>query len=96
MPGIFVVALAVAVTAAPAAAQGVPEADAKQYTSRTIRIIVPFPPGGPADIIARFVGQRMSEDWGQAVVIENNVANHVLATAQVTDKVLPFDDLMTA
>jgi trigger factor len=31
----------------------------------------------------------------EAVVIENNVANHVLASAQVTDKVLPFDELMT-
>jgi len=38
--------------------------------------------------------QRMSEV--EAVVIENNVTEYVLATAKVVDKVLPFDDLMTA
>jgi tripartite-type tricarboxylate transporter receptor subunit TctC len=51
--------------AAAAAAHGQQD-DAKAYPNRAIRIIVPFPPGGPADVIARFVGQRMSEDWGTA------------------------------
>jgi tripartite-type tricarboxylate transporter receptor subunit TctC len=54
----------------PASAQDVRDADAKSYPNRTVRIIVPFPPGGPADIVARFVGQKMSEDWGQPVVID--------------------------
>jgi len=55
--------LAVALTIGPAAAQGAADADAKSYPNRAIRMIVPFPAGGPADTIARFVGQRMSEDW---------------------------------
>ena len=42
-----------------------------QYPSRPIRIIVPFPPGGPTDVIARFVGQKMTESWGQQVVVDN-------------------------
>src|ERR1700692_2296868 len=48
---------------APAAAQ--------DYPTRTIRLIVPFPAGGPNDIIARVVGQRMSELIKQPVVIDN-------------------------
>jgi tripartite-type tricarboxylate transporter receptor subunit TctC len=42
-----------------------------QYPARPIRIIVPFPPGGPTDVIARFVGQKMTESWGQQVVVDN-------------------------
>jgi len=42
-----------------------------QYPTRPIRIIVGFPPGGPTDVIARFVGQKMTEAWGQQVVVDN-------------------------
>jgi tripartite-type tricarboxylate transporter receptor subunit TctC len=66
---LFVIALAFAIV--PAAAQGTADGHATSYPNRAIRMIVPFPPGGPADIVARFVGQRMGEDWGQPVVIEN-------------------------
>ena len=45
--------------------------EAKDYPNRTIRIVVPFPAGGPADLAARIIAQKMSEDWGQPVVIEN-------------------------
>ena len=41
------------------------------YPNRSIRIIVTFPPGGPTDIIARAVGQKLSEAWGQPVVVDN-------------------------
>jgi tripartite-type tricarboxylate transporter receptor subunit TctC len=46
-------------------------AQAQAFPSRTIRIVVPFPAGGPTDIIARVIAQKMSEDWGQPVVVEN-------------------------
>src|SRR5215472_530790 len=46
-------------------------AAAEEYPSRPIRLIVPFPPGGPNDIIARVVGQRMSEIVKQPVIIDN-------------------------
>ncbi len=41
------------------------------YPAKSIRIIVPFAPSGPNDIIARVVGQKLNELWGHAVVIEN-------------------------
>jgi tripartite-type tricarboxylate transporter receptor subunit TctC len=46
-------------------------AQAEDFPTRSIRLIVPFPPGGPNDIIARVVGQRMSELTRQPVVIDN-------------------------
>src|SRR6478752_2133650 len=46
-------------------------ASAQDFPNKPIKLIVPFPPGGPNDIIARVVGQRMSELIKQPVVIEN-------------------------
>ena len=46
-------------------------AQAEDFPARSIRLIVPFPPGGPNDIIARLVGQRMSELTRQPVAIDN-------------------------
>jgi tripartite-type tricarboxylate transporter receptor subunit TctC len=54
------------------------------FPSRPIKIVVPFPAGGPSDVLARMIGQKMSEDWNQPVVIENRVgANTVLGAQQV-------------
>ena len=46
-------------------------AHAQAWPSRPVRLIVPYPAGGGADTIARIVGGRLSEMWGQQVVIEN-------------------------
>ncbi len=49
-----------------------PVAMAQQaYPSKSIRLIVPFGAGGPTDVIARLVGEKLSQKWGQQIVIEN-------------------------
>src|SRR5258708_20208375 len=46
-------------------------AQSQQYPSRPIRFIVPFPPGGGVDIVARAVGEKLAPRLGQPVVIDN-------------------------
>src|SRR2546428_5950298 len=61
----------------------------EQFPNRPIRIIVPFPAGGPSDIVARIIGQRMSEDWRQPVVIENRPGANTVIGAQAAAKAAP-------
>jgi tripartite-type tricarboxylate transporter receptor subunit TctC len=54
---------------------------AQAYPSKPIRIVVGFPPGGGNDIIARMIGAKMQDSWGQAVVIDNKPgANSIIAS----------------
>ena len=76
----FVVLSAFAVL--PAAAQ-----DA--YPSRPIHVIVPFPAGGPSDVMARLIGDKMSADFGQAVVIENRPGANTVIGAEAVAKANP-------
>jgi tripartite-type tricarboxylate transporter receptor subunit TctC len=63
--GLAVAAAGLILVAAAANAQ------AQAYPSKPIRWIVPFPPGGSTDLLARVVGQKLTESWGQQVVVEN-------------------------
>ncbi|MGH8619229.1 MAG: Bug family tripartite tricarboxylate transporter substrate binding protein [Burkholderiales bacterium] len=56
--------------AAVIAALATPTA-AQTYPSKPIRIIVPFPAGGPTDIVARTIAQKMTEAWGQPAIVDN-------------------------
>src|SRR5687767_12124228 len=65
-----------------------------QFPSRAITIVVPIPPGGAPDIAARVIGQKLSENVGQAVVVENkvgangNIASDFIAKSQPDGHVL--------
>jgi tripartite-type tricarboxylate transporter receptor subunit TctC len=55
-------------------------AAAQQYPVKPIRVILPFAPGGPTDLLGRVVGQKMTESWGQQVVVESRAgANGIVA-----------------
>ena len=77
-------ALALALTAAAAhmaCAQSTVEA---KWPDRALRLIVPLPPGASADVVARLIGQRLSERLGQPVLIENRAgASGMIATEAV-------------
>ena len=60
--GLLLLPLAVAAQTSPTAAA---------YPTRPIRLVAPFPPGGPVDLLARLVGEKLQARWGQPVLIEN-------------------------
>jgi tripartite-type tricarboxylate transporter receptor subunit TctC len=69
---------------APAAAQ----AD-DAYPSRPIHIVIPFPAGGPSDIAARIIAQKMNEDWGQPVIVDNRPGANTIIGAETVAKAVP-------
>src|SRR6476659_1751919 len=62
---------------------------AQSYPTRAITLIVPFAPGGPADVLGRLIGQKMGEDLGQQVVIDNRPGANTIIGAQAVAKALP-------
>jgi tripartite-type tricarboxylate transporter receptor subunit TctC len=76
-----------ALACGPAAAQNTDAA--KDFPNRSIKIVVPFPAGGPSDVLARLIGQKMGEDWGQPVVIENRPGANTVIGAQLVKAAPP-------
>ena len=64
-------------------------AKAQDFPNRQIRLIVPFPAGGPNDIIARLVGQRMSELFKQTIIIDNRSGQAGVLGTDVVAKAAP-------
>jgi tripartite-type tricarboxylate transporter receptor subunit TctC len=75
--------------AAALLALSVPAAIAQSYPARQITLVVPFAPGGPADFLGRLIGQKMGEDLGQQVVIDNRPGANTIIGAQAVAKALP-------
>jgi tripartite-type tricarboxylate transporter receptor subunit TctC len=65
-----------------------PAAQAQAFPTRSIRIVVPFPPGGTSDILSRTIGQKLTEEWGQTVITDNrpgaagNIASEYVAKSK--------------
>jgi tripartite-type tricarboxylate transporter receptor subunit TctC len=62
---------------------------AQSYPSRQITLIVPFAPGGPADFLGRLIGQKMSADLGQQIVVDNRPGANTIIAAQAVAKASP-------
>ena len=75
--------------AAALLALSVSSATAQNYPARQITLVVPFAPGGPADFLGRLIGQKMGEDLGQQVVIDNRPGANTIIGAQAVAKAAP-------
>lgn len=80
-------ALALALLFALAAGTG--SAFAQAWPSKPVKLIVPYPPGGSADILARAIGQKLSDGLGQSVVIDNRPGAGTAIGAEATAKSAP-------
>ena len=82
-------------------AQAQPSGSAAAYPAKPVRVIVPWPAGGTTDILARITGQKLSETWGQPVVIENrggasgNIGTEVFVKSPPDGYTLLFGSMST-
>jgi tripartite-type tricarboxylate transporter receptor subunit TctC len=80
---------AIAAFAAFSTLAALPAAAQDAYPARAIHVIVPFPAGGPSDVMARLIGDKMSADFGQPVVIENRPGANTVIGAEAVAKANP-------
>ena len=64
-------------------------AAAQAFPAKPVRIVVPFAPGGPNDILARVIGQKLTEAWGQQVIVENRAGGGTVIGTEVVAKSPP-------
>jgi tripartite-type tricarboxylate transporter receptor subunit TctC len=87
--------------AAAVLAFGAPAALAQAYPSKPIRIVVPYTPGGPSDVLARLIGTKLQSAWGQPVIVENKpgasgaIGTDVVAKSAPDGYTLVISDLAT-
>jgi tripartite-type tricarboxylate transporter receptor subunit TctC len=74
--------------AALAAACALP-ASAQEYPTRPVRLVIGFPPGGAADVIARAVGNKLSASFGQQVIADNRGGHSGTIAAEIVSKAAP-------
>lgn len=62
---------------------------AQPYPNRSVRVIVPYPPGGTVDVVARFVAQRLTEQTGQSFVVDNRAGANGTVGSDMVSKAVP-------
>lgn len=68
---------------------GVPKSFADTYPTKTVRLVIPFPPGGTTDIIGRMLAQKLSDAFGQAVIVDNKAGAGGLVGTDAVAKSAP-------
>src|SRR5258708_25932634 len=67
---------------------------AQSYPTRPIKLVVPFPAGGPADVLGRLITQKLSESFGSPVIVDKlSGANRIIRTA-LASKTAPYGYMM--
>ncbi len=77
--GLVLAALALAPSLAPAQA----------YPQRAVKMVVPFPPGGLNDVVARALAQKLQDAWGQGVVVENRAGGSTVIGSELVARAAP-------
>jgi tripartite-type tricarboxylate transporter receptor subunit TctC len=72
-----------ALAALPAVAQ------AQTFPTETVKLVIPFPPGGPTDLVGRALAREMAADWGQSVVIDNRAGGNGFPAAEFVARARP-------
>ena len=72
-----------------ARAQPASTGSGQAYPAKPIRVIVPFAPGGPNDILARMVGQKLTESWGQQLVVESRPGGGTVIGTEIAARSAP-------
>ena len=81
--------LVVAVFIALGAFAGLVTAQQQSYPGRPIRFIIPFPPGGSSDPMARLIGQKLTDSWGQPVIADNRPGGNTIIATEAVAKATP-------
>ena len=79
-------AWAAAAIAGLALPMGSAQAQAQAYPSRPVRLVVPFPPGGPVDTVGRTLALKLTEQWGQTAIVDNKAGAGGIVGAEIAAK----------
>ncbi|MDB5376096.1 MAG: tripartite tricarboxylate transporter substrate binding protein [Rubritepida sp.] len=72
-----------ALAAVPSAAR------AQSFPTEAVKLVIPFPPGGPTDLVGRALAREMAADWGQPVVVDNRAGGNGLPAAEFAARARP-------
>ena len=67
---------------------------AQDYPTKPINFVVPYPPGGASDVVARMIGEKLEKAWGQPVVIQNRPGGNGIVALSHVAKSAPDDQCL--